>query len=115
MSNNRRSTAAPIRNSTSLPQDTNKPSLLTTLPPEIGNLIYEHAFLQDGPMLIADSQEYTKSSFRQYDDDDESILNQRLTAHNCHLTRQPPTRLSADVRRGIKHTLRRQPLYAVCM
>jgi hypothetical protein len=89
--------AAPIRKGTSQPQDTNEPSFLTTLPPEIRNAIYECLYLHTGPVNIVDAHEYTKPSTAVQDDDDDHFdnhdadddgygnLDERVKAHDSHI------------------------------
>jgi hypothetical protein len=41
-----------IPKTVSSPADPDEPSLLTTLPPEIRNIVYEYLFQRDEPILI---------------------------------------------------------------
>ncbi|KAI4674051.1 uncharacterized protein J4E88_008518 [Alternaria novae-zelandiae] len=53
-------TVIEIPKTTSGPADPRAPSILTTLPPEIRNRIYEYLFKRDGPIVVDDGQAHVE-------------------------------------------------------
>jgi len=53
-------TVIEIPKTTSGPADPRAPSILTTLPPEIRNRIYEYLFKRDGPIVLDDGQAHVE-------------------------------------------------------
>jgi hypothetical protein len=66
----------------SVPADTMRPSLLTTLPPELRNHIYERLFVSDKPIEVTSVHSYTSCHSDSSDDPDDAI--DQLNAISMH-------------------------------
>lgn len=81
----RRAVSLPIAKGMSTPRDPDEPSLLSTLPPELRNAIYDCLFLKDDPIIIVDADDTSVWWMRRVQSTKSKIKTRLRTSLSKHL------------------------------